>query len=113
MKTYHTLQPWRHLHPHQGVNQAPLLIDPRKWKDDREMSLQEKYRLYDFMTHIEYKQWKLRRSENKIIQRESHHITLQHFDRTIIQRFLFFRDHAPKSSTTLKMMIQELKRMYV
>lgn len=113
MKPYHTLQPWRNLNPHQEVNQAPLLIPPWKWKDDREMTLQEKYRLYDFMTEIEYKQWKMRLLENKRIQRYSHHITLKHFDRAIIQRFLFFRDHAPKHSTTLRMITQEMRRMYL
>jgi hypothetical protein len=113
MKPYHTLQPWRNHHPHPGFNQAPLYINPRKWKDDRDMSLQEKYRLYDCMTEIEYQHWKTRMLRNKQIQRDSHHVTLQHFDREIIQRFLFFREHAPRSSTTLRMMTQELKRMYV
>jgi hypothetical protein len=65
MKPYHTLQPWRKLHPHPGVNQAPLYINPLRWKDDRDMTLREKYRLFDFMTDIEYKRWKQRLLENR------------------------------------------------
>ena len=112
MKTYHTLQPWRRLHPHSNVNQAPMTIKRIHSVDDRDLTFRDRCRLYDFVGETEFKRWNERRDENEQIQYDSKNWRMVHFDRSVIQRFLFFRVHAPSDGSGWRHFVREMKRMY-
>jgi hypothetical protein len=112
MKPYFTLQPWRKLHPHPGVNQAPMKIQRYRWADDRDLNVRDRERLYEFVGETEFQRWKERIAENEQIKKDSKHGHMIHFDRSVIQRYLFYRVHAPSDGSGWRHFVREMNRMY-